>query len=89
MRQATTVEKVRVPTHHATSHVAMVGRRWRVIHHHREGIEGGSRGRNAKPRKGTRAKARAKARARARTRARRSDGVGRLKGKEEEAHNAY
>lgn len=47
MRQATTVEKVGVPAaHHATSHVAMVGRRrWREIHHHREGIEGGSRGR--------------------------------------------
>lgn len=46
MRQAT-VEKVRVPaTHHATIHVAMVsGRRgWWVIHHHREGIEGGVEG---------------------------------------------
>lgn len=41
MRQAT-VEKVRVPaTHHATSQVAMVWRRGWVIHHHREGIEGG------------------------------------------------
>lgn len=46
MRQAT-VEKVRVPaTHHTTIHVAMVsGRRGgRVIHHHREGIEGGVEG---------------------------------------------